>query len=68
MKVNCVSCGHNMMLDDAYDDFEGPVKCYVCGALLQVKTRDGKIKSVSLTGTPCQPPATKTEVDFEAVR
>ena len=68
MKVNCVSCGHNMMLDDAYDDFEGPIKCYVCGALLQVKTCDGKIKAVNLTATACRPPATKNEVDLEAVR
>jgi hypothetical protein len=68
MKVNCVSCGHNMMLDEAYDDFEGLVKCYVCGALLQVKTRDGKIKSVNLTGTPCKTPATKAGVDVGAFR
>lgn len=46
MKVNCISCGHNLDLDDAYNDFEGMFRCYVCGALLEVKTSNGKIKSV----------------------
>lgn len=46
MKINCVSCGHSLALDDAYDDFEGFVKCYVCGTLLELKTLDGKVKSV----------------------
>ncbi|MDA8408117.1 MAG: hypothetical protein M0T73_14830 [Deltaproteobacteria bacterium] len=48
MKINCVSCGHSIFLDDAYDDFEGPVKCYVCGGLLQIKTEEGKLKSIRL--------------------
>ncbi|MEW6110749.1 MAG: hypothetical protein AB1473_03820 [Thermodesulfobacteriota bacterium] len=49
MKINCVSCGHGLQLGDAYDDFEGLVKCYVCSQLLQVKISHGKVKSVSLT-------------------
>ena len=48
MKINCVSCGHNISLDEAYDDFEGVVKCYVCGARLEVKICEGKIKCVKL--------------------
>jgi ribosomal protein S27E len=47
MKINCISCGHNLVVDDAYDDFEGLFKCYICGGLLKLKTADGKIKSVS---------------------
>lgn len=34
MKINCLSCGHKVELDDAYDDFEGLVKCFACTALL----------------------------------
>jgi len=49
MKINCVSCGHGLQLGDAYDDFEGLVKCYVCSQLLQVKISHGKVKSVGLT-------------------
>jgi hypothetical protein len=57
MKVNCLSCGHGVDLDDAYDDYEGPVKCFACRAILQVKTEQGQIKHVELTeGAPQAPP------------
>jgi hypothetical protein len=48
MKINCISCGHSLSLDEAYDDFRGMVKCYVCGGLLEIKTAAGKIESVNL--------------------
>lgn len=63
MKVNCVCCGHNLELDDAYNDFEGLFKCYVCGALLELKTHDGKIKSVNRVES--QPAVKRTGVDLE---
>jgi len=46
MKINCVSCGHKLDLDDVYDDFEGQVKCFACTALLEIKTEEGRLKSV----------------------
>ena len=46
MKIRCVSCGHSISLDDAYDDFEGLVRCYVCNGLLQIKTEEGMIKGI----------------------
>jgi len=46
MKINCLSCGHTVDLDDAYSDYEGPVKCYTCSALLEVKLEESLIKSV----------------------
>ncbi|MBM4286286.1 MAG: hypothetical protein FJ128_13735 [Deltaproteobacteria bacterium] len=46
MKINCLSCGHKVELDDAYDDFEGQVKCFVCTALLEIKTEEGNLKTV----------------------
>ena len=52
MKINCVSCGHNISLDEAYDDFEGAVKCYVCSTRLEVKISHGKIKCVRLAVPP----------------
>jgi hypothetical protein len=52
MKINCVSCGHNISLDEAYDDFEGDVKCYVCSTRLEVKISHGKIKCVRLAVPP----------------
>jgi len=51
MKINCLSCGHSVELDDAYDDFEGQVKCFACGALLQVTLSEGCIRSVGVAAT-----------------
>jgi len=47
MKINCLSCGHNVDLDDAYGDYEGQVKCFACGAILKIKTEGGTLKSVN---------------------
>jgi hypothetical protein len=44
MKLNCLSCGHSLDLHDDYDDYEGMVRCYVCGALLMIRTEDGHVK------------------------
>ncbi|MBI3468840.1 MAG: hypothetical protein HY000_38035 [Planctomycetes bacterium] len=48
MKLNCLSCGHHVDLRDAYDDYEGPVRCFVCGALLRIRTVNGQIKRADL--------------------
>jgi ribosomal protein S27E len=48
MKINCISCGHKIDLDDCYSDYEGQIKCYVCGALINIRTEDGNIKSAEL--------------------
>ena len=53
MKVNCLSCGHIVDLRDSYDDYQGQIKCFTCGALLAIRTEDGEIKSVEhLSGRP----------------
>jgi DNA-directed RNA polymerase subunit N (RpoN/RPB10) len=46
MKINCLSCGHKVDLDNAYDDYEGQVKCFACGAILEMKTEHGELRSV----------------------
>ena len=46
MKINCLSCGHTIELDEAYSDYEGQVKCYTCSALLEIKLEESLIKSV----------------------
>ena len=48
MKVNCLNCGHTFDLDDAYDDYEGQVKCWICGAILEIKAEDGSLKTMSV--------------------
>jgi hypothetical protein len=47
MKINCLSCGFKVDLDDTYDDFEGPIKC-ICGALLEIRTDEGALKFIKL--------------------
>jgi hypothetical protein len=47
MRINCLSCGHKVELDDAYDDFEGPVKC-LCGAMLEIRTEEGLLKGIKM--------------------
>ncbi|MGB5159450.1 hypothetical protein [Desulfobacterium sp. N47] len=50
MKINCLSCGHNLDLDeDTYSDYEGQVKCYACNALLEINLKEGRIKSVNIS-------------------
>lgn len=50
MKVICISCGHSLPLDAAYDDYGGLIKCYVCGALLEIKTSEGKLQALNMPG------------------
>jgi len=51
MKINCLSCGHKVDIGDAYDDYEGQIKCYVCSAILEIKTEEGNLKSVNFLKT-----------------
>jgi len=48
MKINCLSCGHKVELGDAYEEFEGQVRCWICGALLKIKTEEGSLKAMEL--------------------
>ena len=57
MKINCLSCGFKVDLDDTYDDFEGPIKC-LCGALLEIRIEEGKLKAIKMVD-PLSRPAPK---------
>ncbi len=48
MKINCISCGFKIDLDDVYGDYEGQIKCFACNGLLKIRTEGGNIKSVRL--------------------
>ena len=50
MKINCLSCGLKMDLADAYDNYEGQVKCFACGATLEIKTEEGNVRAVKPVG------------------
>ena len=55
MKINCLACGLRVDLDDAYDDYEGQVKCFACGAILAIKTEEGNVKTVQFVNTALRP-------------
>jgi len=48
MRIICLSCGHKVDVDSSYDDYDGQIKCVVCGAILKIKTEEGKLKSVDI--------------------
>ncbi len=46
MKVNCITCGHELNLDHRiFDDYAGPVKCFSCSRIMEVKTARGIVHS-----------------------
>jgi uncharacterized Zn finger protein len=48
MRVKCISCGHEINLEHrVFKDYAGPVKCFCCGAMMEVKTVEGVIYSVN---------------------
>ena len=65
MKINCLSCGHKVDLADAYDDFEGEVKCFACSAILEIKTEEGNVKTVRFVKRALRP---STEEVFQRSR
>ena len=52
MKINCILCGHSFDLTDTYDDYEGEVKCWICGGALDIKIHESKLKSLKYVNTP----------------
>jgi len=47
MRINCVSCGHEINLNhDLFDDYEGPVKCFVCSTMMEIIATEGVINSI----------------------
>ncbi|MDI6761732.1 MAG: hypothetical protein QME83_01750 [Thermodesulfobacteriota bacterium] len=48
MRLNCLSCGYAVDLDNAYGDYDGQFKCVICGAVINIKTEEGKLKSASV--------------------
>lgn len=63
MKINCMACGHQIDIGDAYDNYEGPFRCWVCGTLMMVKTHEGDLKKMGINGKWGAP--VYAEVDLE---
>jgi DNA-directed RNA polymerase subunit N (RpoN/RPB10) len=56
MKINCLSCGFKVVLTNTYDDYEGLVKCFGCGAILEIETQEGHVRTVKLVKAMPSPP------------
>jgi hypothetical protein len=46
MKVNCLGCGYKVDLAGAYDDYVGQIKCFACGAIMEIATQHGTVRAV----------------------
>ena len=55
MQIICISCGHKVDLRDAYDDYTGLIRDSTCGALLDVTTQGGSVRSVLLVADSAIP-------------
>lgn len=49
IKLNCISCGHLMELGEAYEDYQGEIRCWGCQALIDVTLHDGKLQTMKLS-------------------
>jgi DNA-directed RNA polymerase subunit RPC12/RpoP len=47
MQINCLGCGFKVDLAGAYDDYVGQIKCFACGAIMEIATQAGEIRAVS---------------------
>ena len=48
MRVKCISCGHELNLDHrVFEDYSGPVKCFSCSAMMEVKSTGGEVYSIN---------------------
>ena len=48
MKVNCTSCEYEVNLDHTgFEDYVGPVKCFCCGTMMEIKIAEGFVYSIN---------------------
>lgn len=48
MRVKCISCGYEVNLDHwVFEDYSGPVKCFSCSAMMEVKSKGGEVHSIN---------------------
>jgi uncharacterized Zn finger protein len=53
MKLTCIACGREVNLDhEVFQNYEGPVKCFFCGTMMEVKTTQGIADHVAFLEGP----------------
>ena len=51
MRMTCIACGTEVNLDHVvFENYNGPVKCFSCGSLMEVRTAQGVVDNVALLG------------------
>lgn len=49
MKITCLCCTREINLDhEVFENYFGPVKCFRCSAILELKTQDGDVCSLAI--------------------
>jgi DNA-directed RNA polymerase subunit N (RpoN/RPB10) len=49
MQIKCISCGREINLDhEVFENYAGPIKCFCCSAMMEVKTAQGALCSLLL--------------------
>lgn len=49
MKIKCLCCDREINLDhEIFEDYAGPVKCFGCSAMLELKSEGGAVRSLAL--------------------
>lgn len=51
MRINCTSCGDEVNLSNTgFEDYVGPVKCFCCGTMMEIKMIEGLVYSINPLG------------------
>ena len=59
MEINCIGCGFKVDLAGSYDDYIGQIKCFACGAIMEIATQQGEVRAVRAV---TEEPVATTEV------
>jgi predicted RNA-binding Zn-ribbon protein involved in translation (DUF1610 family) len=59
ISLNCLKCGFKIALPDAYENYRGEVRCWVCHGMLEVTLEEGQLKTMRLC-PECGPLPTET--------
>ena len=55
MKIKCISCGRDVNLDHrVFENYEGPVKCFSCSTMMEIRAIRGLVDSISPLQMPEQ--------------
>ena len=48
MWIKCTNCGSEVSLEhEVFNDYQGPVKCFSCGMMIEIRTSGGILDSIN---------------------